>query len=439
MKHKKHLLISVSFTICIIGTAQSKLNEPTFRKILNSQFTQIVSGQSNKTIGNFAAVDIKDARLTLNGSALTKKGNVFSLTANADVSDGFSAIFTNSKLNSNVGLQFRLSLLNPYTRMVRFTKSSLDRRDDEISKIKSNQQFQKNLISSRAKFVDESIRFTEFEIEKLQSELRTTPNGEKVRYQIAQLQYERDSLIAVKQLEFTDVSKSLQRIDKAAQTAINKANVEKIDVTGFGFGWLNISYGVNSQSFRLFNPSLNFPEQVTKESYTSHRVDVQYSYYRWSIHPGETFFFQVGANGGYDNNLAALNAIELSEKTEYGSTVDQRSSVRKYKVFTGNYNKNLITASLYADYYHFFLNNNTIALHAYPQINLSEGEQPLYSFGLGLLMALKDSKDEKSIVNVEIYSHFIDLTNVNNSTKKLLGRNEIGFRLAFPIKFYNPN
>jgi hypothetical protein len=288
------------------------------------------------------------------------------------------------------------------------------------------------------------VRFIDAQIIKLQADavalnnnVIARPTDVDITAQAAHNNYVIDSLKYVKARDLNDIVAAIKAIDEKESILIKKAKLEIPEITGFAFGWVNFLYKATSQSFRLFDGTAAFNEQVKKDNYVSHRAGIEYNYYKWSSHAGESYFFSVGGAFEIVNNLAGLSKIELNDVTNYSGTPGQRTSSKKYNVYTGNYLKDQIGGKFYADYYKFIFDNNMAALHIYPQMQLQKNEKPTYATGIGFMVAFKDQKDEKNknILNAEVYANFLDLTNVQSSEKKLLERNDIGIRFVFPIKF----
>jgi hypothetical protein len=206
-------------------------------------------------------------------------------------------------------------------------------------------------------------------------------------------------------------------------------------MTGYKFGWFNVYYTFTSQAFRLFNPANNtFTDQVKKNNYVSHKFGVEYNFINWATDDPKNMFFSIGINGGVDNNLSDLSKIELTDVTNYSTTAGQRTSTKKYFAYIGDYEKNLWGAELYSDFYRFLFDYGHSAIHIFPKMQVAKNSKPVYSFGFGLLVGLKNKKDN-NIINTELYANFIDLTNISGSEKKILERNDIGLKFAFPINF----
>lgn len=313
------------------------LTKAEFTEVINKTFATIITGEEKNTIGTFAALDTKDAAATLNVSRITNKSRIFSMNVKAGVSDGISSIFSNSKLNSDIAMQFKYSLL-------KFKNSSL-----------------------------------------------------------------------------------IYYIDSGTGNRV---------MSGYKFGWLNVFYTVNSQAFRLFDASLAFSDQVKKNTYVAHKAGVEYNYISWAKDDPKNFFFSAGADFEVNNNLSDLTKFELTDVANYTAVSGQRTSTKKYYVYTGKYEKNLVGGSVYADFYSFLFNKGHAGIHIFPKARFAKNDKPSYSFGFGLIVGLKNKKDN-TIVNTELFANFLDLTNTSDSEKKLLERNDIGLRFAFPINFNN--
>jgi hypothetical protein len=85
-------------------TTEIGLDSALYKKILNRQFSILITGQSKHSIGNFASLDTKDGEVSFAGSVISRNGSVLTLRASRAVSDGFFKVFTNCKLNTKVAL-----------------------------------------------------------------------------------------------------------------------------------------------------------------------------------------------------------------------------------------------------------------------------------------------------------------------------------------------
>ena len=333
---KKIILLFMWLTSICVCNAQP-LTKAEFTESINKTFANIITGEAKNTIGTFAALDTKDASATLNVSSITNTSKVFSMNVKAGVNDGISSIFSNSKLNSDISVQFKYSAL---------------------------------------KIRNSALRY------------------------------------------YTDPDNS------------------KRVMTGYKFGWLNVFYTVNSQAFRLFDPTLAFSDQVKKNNYVAHKFGIEYNYIDWAKDDSKNMFISGGVSFEVNNNLSDLTKIELTDVAEYTPVSGQRTSTKKYFVYTGKYEKNLIGGTVYADFYRFLFSNGHAGIHVFPKAQFAKNDKPSYSLGFGLIVSIKNKKDN-SIINTELFANFLDLTNTSGSEKKLFERNDIGLRFAFPINFNN--
>ena len=70
-----------------------------FRLGITAQFSKLIDPSSNTNIGNYAAVDIKDAAVTFGGSVQGSKGNIWAVKFSGAITDGVAAIWQNRELN----------------------------------------------------------------------------------------------------------------------------------------------------------------------------------------------------------------------------------------------------------------------------------------------------------------------------------------------------
>lgn len=92
---------------------KTQLTDDEYAKVLNIQFSNIVSGQSNNSLGNFASINIEDSSLEFAPTIITKGGRLFVTEFKAGVSDGISSVFSNSKLNTNISLKANYHFIGP--------------------------------------------------------------------------------------------------------------------------------------------------------------------------------------------------------------------------------------------------------------------------------------------------------------------------------------
>lgn len=200
-------------------------------------------------------------------------------------------------------------------------------------------------------------------------------------------------------------------------------------------GWTTLGYKVSNSSFSLFDPKMLYDQQIDKKNYVSHEGRFQYSRYKWSRSANETYYITAGVAVSYTNNLKDLDKIEVTDQTKHDSIPQRRTSGKKYNVYTGTYEKDLVGLRLYGDYYKFFLKNNFMAVHFYPEHVVRTHSKPVTNAGFGLFFSFKDSSDDKAVVNAELFYNFLDVFKTTDLDYRLFERNNVGIRVVFPLKF----
>lgn len=421
-----------------LGKDVDYLDSSTFRSVLNQQFTGLVTGQSKNSIGNFASLDIKEPSVSFGASTILKNSSVLTVSASGGISDGLFALFNNSKLNTKVALDVKLNFLNHKGNSITFAHESLQAYQDKLDALMDKYQLDSIAIAFERDRADlnEKVEVLNQKLKDLIGLVATEHNLKKadsLHYEIAAMQLRYNSARAT----LNKLEPKITRLEKLNQKlGIDSNNIDpNIKVLGFELGWLSIGYGVQNNSFKLFNASAAYLDQVKKQSFVSHEVSVQYSKYKWATQSNKSFFWLMGAAFMYGDNLSDLNSKEITEVKNYGSNANDRTSTTKYNVYEGDYEKGIKGIRLYGDYYKFLFKNNFIALHCLAEAIYKDRISPTYNSGVGILMSFKNSKDETSIVNVELYYKFLDLFKTIYTENNFFDRNEVGLRFSFPIQF----
>lgn len=414
------------------------LQPKVFRKLLNQQFSSLITGQSKNSIGNFASLDLKEPEVSFAGNSIFNNGSVLTIKASGGITDGLFTIFNNSSLNTKIALDVQFNFLNLKNKSLTYYDDSFRAYQEKENKIYD--QYTLKLIDAEQEQGKTLLMLKEQKLKTLQAGLTTSLGKEKdalrrdsLAFEIKVLDFKIDSLAtAIKnyplKADVKDETENLRNIE------LKKLKPE-IQLYGFNFGWFSVGYKVRHNSFKLFNPSLQPAKQVTDTAFVGHEVRLQYSHYNWSVGAYESFFWLAGVSFSYSDNQTDLSRTEVTEIKNYGVNPDDRTTTRKYSVYTGDYINNQKGVKLFADYYRFLFNENIVAIHTYPELLIRDKTKPLYNIGFGFLYAFKDSKDETSIVNAELYYNFLDLFKSTETTHRLFERNNIGLRFTFPIKF----
>ncbi len=421
-------------------TGLDTIDYPRFREILHNQFTKLITGQTNAQPGNFAAVDLEKTEVSFNGSQVFTNGAVASLNASGGVSDGAFSLFSNSKLSSNIGLEFKYSFLNSYqNHMLGFSCKELQQFQKDTSDLAL--YYRTHLDMMRKDLVLKSAQRKSLlqENQRIQDMLDSAKNPvfiKELQFKKGQNELLIDSLNLLIQITYKGGD------EKAFAEALNKERVQKvkdakqtINIHAFDIAWFAVGYKVVSKGFSVFDSAKQFKDQVQKKEYVSHQVSIEYNHYKWDKIPYHTTYLLLGVIANVDDNKDDLESLELNDVTNYTSLNGIRSSSDKYTVYTGDYKQRLFGMRLYGDYYKFLFNNNIAAAHLYAEGRFKNALKPEYNFGLGFLYNFSNVKDEKSVINTELFYTFLDVFNGTLSKKSFSERNTIGIRFSFPINF----
>lgn len=411
-----------------------------YQKIINKEFNSVINGSGKTSIGNYLSLDIKDTRLTFNATKNFKNGDYLSLNANGGLSDGYFAILNNSKLNSNVGLTLMYNMC--------LKSSSISYHIKELDKLnKKNEDADRNynyLIKSANnsyKLLQSSLNLINAELDSVNSELRKNNLSalQKANYDFykSKLVYQKDSIqakIDTKRTdeEINDNALSLKKKDKSNA-------IDQFEYTGITMNWFSFGLGLQNNNFNLFDskvPSLE--NQISKQNFVVWNASIEYNIYKWNQYSKPTYYLLLGLKGSIDDNFSDLNKIEISDTKTLADSNTKRTINKKINAFEGEYEKKLISAKFYIDFYRFFF-KNIAAIHFFHDMNFKQNSKTVNNLGIGLLYSFKDGdiNDSKTKVNTELYFRLKDISNNTNSDLSIWKRNELGIRLSIPVSFFN--
>jgi hypothetical protein len=419
-----------------------------YERILNQQFSGLITGQAKNSVGNFASLDLKDAEVSLAGNVIFKGGSVLGFKASGGVTDGLFDIFSNSKLNTKVSFDLQWNILRLGGRSIQYYDGSYRQYQKKERKIRAESAAR--IFKLEHGLVRDSLvlKQNEFnnELRKLDSQINMLRDSNGNIPQINQRKY--DSLSYIQTATRVLLNSTADEISRYSEdNLVNDAhnsrarllrNLETgIEIYGFSFGWFSFGYKIQNDAFKYFKPSELYANQVEKKNYLSHELRIQYSYYSYSKSAFESFYGDIGIAPKIINNMNELEKIEISESELVAIGATQRSVTSKYDAYKGEYKENILGLRFYANAYYFLFKNNLAAVHIYPEVNVKEGYKPISNCGFGFLLSFKDAKDATSVINTELYYNFIDVFDAKDSAYDFIERNNIGLRFIFPIKFLN--
>lgn len=414
-----------------------------FKKIINQQFSSLVTGQGKNMFGSFGAVDINAGEVAFAGSHVSRStGSVLNVKGSGGISDGFHSIFSNSVLNTGISLDIQYHFLSLRKRMLEYDADSADQFNEKIDKLEYDFKAKTIEIEARLDSVNLEKKCTKTikQIADLEDSVKISYKDpsklpifrmelEKAKLLLDSVQSALDNLPYYKTLNRNLRNKTLDKLEALGMES---------GITGFAFGWFSVGYKVNNNKFKTFNGVLPLGLQVMDTSFVSHAVRLQYSKYYLRSQAFKSYFWDIGLNFTYADNFSSLKKKEISETTEYGTVPGQRQVTKKYNVYEGKYKKDLKGLTMYGDLYYFLFRNNFAAIHLNPEWVISSEEKPVANLYTGFLVAVKSAKTANAVVNAELYYKFLDLFKTTESEYDLFERNSVGIRFVFPIAFkYN--
>ncbi len=181
----KNLCKTIIFLLFIFSLASygqnqelklTELSDKEYSKLLNNQFSQIVTGQNNNSLGNFASVDFVESTVEFAPSIFFSNGNIIVAEIKAGISDGTSSIFSNSKFNSNIGAKLNYHFL--YQRNNSISVKNLKNIQKAHEKIDQQRDKEIKLIDDgkTVKAIDYQISKLIIELEKNQANILNDEN-----------------------------------------------------------------------------------------------------------------------------------------------------------------------------------------------------------------------------------------------------------------------
>lgn len=415
-----------------------KISADVFKKIISEQFSNLLIGKVNNGIGNYADLDMTEGKLSFQASSISKKGSVFSIKATGGVDEGLFSVFNHSKFNSNLGLEVQYNFLALSEQNITYADRS--QRDYLKTKKAANLSYKSAYLqlehiqqvtlwrSERAKLAKQKM--------KLDSTLKVTKLAlaqDSLNYEIKNLAFRIDTL-RDNILNYPDPI--IGEIDLAYDHSKKIKDLhQKLDIRGFSFGWFSMGYTVNASDFKRFDSAIAYSDQVQADHFVSHQAKFQWSHYRYSDMAFKSRYWNIGLALSYSDNLSSLKKIELAEEKQYGSAPEERKSVKKYNVYTGAYEKDLLGLKFYADFYQFLLADNRMGIHLYPEYQTKTHSKPILNTGVGVFFSFKNNTTDKAVVNAELYYNFLDVFKTTDVDYRLFERNDVGIRFVFPIAF----
>lgn len=256
-------------------------NENLAGKVLSQQFSNLVTGQSSTSLGNFASITPTEGKIDFAGSLIFKNGSVLTTKASGKATDGFLAIFENSRLNTQVSLDVKYHLLSLNRLSLSYNRDTGILNDQKVTNIKYDFDTERSAILHNRSSADLEKKKTAVkkEIDSLTLLLKVATDKatqESLQYEIEKKEILQDSVSNALKL-MPSILNKLRNLHARKVGELEKLSFSSA-VEGFDISWWTFGYKVVNNKFKLFYPTLSFPEQVLDTSFVSHEANLQWSY-----------------------------------------------------------------------------------------------------------------------------------------------------------------
>jgi len=452
----------------------TQITLPTWNKIINRSFSSVLgTNTNNTTIGNYATFDPVDGSMTFKGSIAigndsTKKVNYLGLTLHGDlVSQSYTALFSNTKLNTSSGIQadyhFRLgrnrfitnrSATHIYAlkKMIldslhssEFKKVTADKfltEQRQALTIRQSKVLKSDLIDLRKKIdAVETLTTTAFSKQPVDNS-----SAKKWTDSLTTLIKKMESLVADSisaKLRYDSLEHTVrlwQGLSEAKDEQIDKDHKKMVDsldakftLDGVTFNWITLVAGTGRKTYYTFYDSLPLATQLAKEDLTTWKLGSAWNIFWQDLFLKRSIYFNGGFFRAYDNNTALLSTASVNQerifKNVAGDTV--RKVVNKYDA----YDEPITSVKhwqFYANFYYLF-GARTSGFHIFPSFISPDHDKSYGSLGLGYVVSFINNKKDEPVINAEGYIQFVDIFNQLESEFNFIKRSEIGVRFSLPI------
>jgi hypothetical protein len=409
-----HIIVFVIILLaCFSKILLSQYTEPTemnkanftysdtlITKILKNEFGNIVTNETKTNLGNFASIDIKEAKMKVAGNIFLSKGSILGIKASGGVSEGASALMNGTKVSPSIGIELDYSIYTGRKREFGTDKSILDvyqLRLDSLQKaislefetgvtpsgefvkkagnlnLNKPQDMNTAIITKKVipffihektnaqkiKLHNEKVKKAKTEkaidkvIQAISNKKITIDGGTKdlsdsdlIYYSLkkdslcVELEKYKSSIIQIEKTLsiYSDVTSIYSEYNQKRNEYIEKKKEIEMCLKPeeYKISWLSFGYEINNKAFRLFNESLELEDQITKESFNSHIFKVQFSTYNLSYKKLETYYFTYGLAFQINDNLDDLTSFEIVNTKQLGNTSGESVSLSKFEVYNSN-------------------------------------------------------------------------------------------------------
>jgi hypothetical protein len=424
-----------------------------YDRFFDKYFAQIKYDRESFTEGNSAALKIADSKTRLNLTLSKKKKNtIFSVGTALNITDGSGVIFSGNKPTAGTEFNTSISYLIPSWRFLAFKgpdqENNFRKRRAVADSVwvihnKKNPAYAVVLLNDQVKY--------ERLLHVYDSILQNPGAANTLLY--------RDSLVqTIDKLQ--NVKLKLEEMDNGKTTAEDAANSIKVAadkisvdkelatecVTWFRMFWLTGGLSYRRDNYATYDSTLSFSARVSEKNFDKWTLNGTLNFFWQRTDPwiefrqGRSFINSVYANLNYalvrtssfedltEVNLGTSKVI-VNDDTTYEFKTDKKIRDVSGKTFETYWLHRIgLVGTFMIGKKQFF------GLNLSGSGDLQNERKPVFNSRIGLLFRFKDSENEKSIVNFELFTTFNDLTDTKTANKSVWQRKEIGISATVPFQ-----
>lgn len=460
----------------------SFLSRENFNRKLNYLFGQVAVGSSGGSdLANYATFEPLNGDFALNGYGLLSSQDnsarpvYVSLNIKAGlIGNNSTQLFNNSKLNTNSSLLMKLhfglsresiSFLDDNRFTLNAKRDSLYKESlFKLQKVKanesSNQQqilldsfkmnsLQNKLMSERKLLSDisDSARKYSGSASKsfdifLDSSFKISNSIDQLITDSFKLSLKIDTVRVNRQLIHSPVHNTNEsRYGQEQYLSVRDSYQQQIDsveikapLQSAHFFWGTINIGFNRQKYYTYTDSLPYPNQISKQILDAFEIGLSGNFFWENFSRGNLFYASFGISRKKDNNTNELTPTEVNEEKDNDSGHVKRKITNKYNAFTEPIIEYTSWLS-YVNLYYLWGKRDKSGIHLTQDFDIRRSQDVRLNTEFGYIFSFKDKKDSKTIINLETYIKFIDITNIQRNQSRFYSRNSIGVNVGLPFGY----
>ncbi len=199
--------------------------------------------------------------------------------------------------------------------------------------------------------------------------------------------------------------------------------------------WFTIAVSLNNRAYFTFYDSLPFENQIKRNELLSLNVGLEWNYYWQEIKSNKSHYFNIGIQKRRFNDLEDYSTTDVEQERNIVVGDTKKKILKKYKAYT-DIIQDFRSWLIYTNYYFTFGEKSVTGFHFFPELDIRGNNTNRLNLGIGAVASFKDEKKDKSIINLEAYCKFLDVSNQKKTDDNFYQRVEIGVRLGVPIKLF---